>query len=437
MVFAALTVDGMAQGNIRSGFGAMAGSNIAHPNGQFFDQVLLTGPQVTVAADPGQVVRVSFVDLNDDIVQVEFTGSGTVSIELESSSYRGPAAPLKYVQPGVNYVKGRAIVRVRGAGPDTYVSVFSVGRGNAVNQGLFPAGMTYDAMADIQLLDIQGTDIAAVLTGNVRYSASDGATGLSAPDTRVRYRAIVGEIAASAEAVPLLRIGQGSLLEQDAGAVLVAGGRLEQPNGSPIDVTSSAGVAWNRINAVAGTRSSGEFVPAGFIGAQFVSRSPGTVWVNGAPRATRGYVPATFAQLLEEGGVDAFYFGEGVTVNFSGGNTGSYTISISTVLEGELVYAQIRGTYSYVVEGVNQNRMTFSMTLGTLSLSSASVSFQGTIYQLAREAGEILPVRFTATAEFSSMVSGTATVSVLFTSGAQESETVTFDGENGLDFAFF
>jgi hypothetical protein len=427
----------LAQTNVKAGFGAMANSDVKHRNGNVYDQVLLTGPNVTVAADPGQIVRVSFLDLNDDITQVEFAGSGTVSIEIEASSYQQPAPPQKYIQPDVSYVKGRAIVRVRDAAADTFVNVFSVGRGNAVNETLFPAGMVYDAMADIQLLNIQGAEIGAVMTGNVRYSASDGPTGLHAPDTRVRYRVVVGEIAASAEAVPLLRIGEGSPLEQDGGVVLVAGGRLEQPNGSPIDVTSRAGTALPRIDAVAGTKSSGEFVPAAVIEARFFSRSPGFVSVNGAARATRGYVPASFGELRSETGLDVFDFGEDVGVSFSGGNSGNYAITMDTIIEGELVHGVLRGTYGYVVDVANQNRMTFTMTFSTLSLSSASVSFEGTIYQLASMVGEILPVRITAAADFVSAVSGTATVTVLFTSGAQQSETLTYDEENGLDFAFF
>lgn len=429
--------DLLAQTNVRAGFGTMADRDVKHPNGNVYDQVLLTGPTVTVAADAGQIVRVSFLDLNDDITQVEFAGSGTISIEIEATSYQPPAPPTKYAQPGVNYVKGRAIVRVRDAAADTFVNVFSVGRGNAVNESLFPAGMDYDGMADIQLLDIQGAEIGAVLAGNVRFSAADGATGLHAPDTRVRYRVVIGEIAASGEATPLLRIGDGSPLEQDAGAVLIAGGRLEQPNGSAIDVTSRAGTALARIDAVAGTKSSGDFVPAAVIEVRFLSRAPGFVSVNGALRATRGYVPPTFAEMLSESGADVLDFGDGVNVDFSGGNSGNYTITIDTVIEGESVHGVMRGTYSYVVAGTNQNKMTFTMNFSTLSLSSASVSFQGTIYQLANMTEEVLPVRIAATAEFESAVRGSATLNILLTSGQQLTESMTFDEANGLDFAFF
>ena len=62
-----------AQGTIiLSGHGHVAGENIQHPNGNIFDQVLLTGESIQLQAKPGQITRVSFMDENEDIVQVEF-----------------------------------------------------------------------------------------------------------------------------------------------------------------------------------------------------------------------------------------------------------------------------------------------------------------------------------------------------------------------------
>src|SRR5690606_17794825 len=108
------------------GSGAEVGSDIRHPNGNVYDQIQLVGPALTATANPGQVLRVSFVDLSDDIVQVEFSGAGAISIVLENAS--GPAAPLHYTQPGVTYMKGHAGVVIAGADETTYVAVFSVGR---------------------------------------------------------------------------------------------------------------------------------------------------------------------------------------------------------------------------------------------------------------------------------------------------------------------
>lgn len=427
----------LAQSNVRAGFGRVVGSNILHPVGQVYDQVLMTGPTVTVAADTGQVVRVSFLDQNDDITQVEFAGTGTVTVELDGATYRGPAQAVKYNQPEVSYVQGRASVRVSGAGADTFISIFSVGRGNAINQALFPAGMTYDARADIQLLQIEGADLGAVLTGNVRYSGETGATGIQAPHTVVHYRVVVGEIDARAEATPLLRLGAASPLTWDGGEILVAGGRLQQSNGLPIDVSSSAGTPFLRIRAVAGALSSGDALPAGVIAGQFASKSPGTIVVNGQTRAARGYVPASFDDLLTEGGFDAFNFGSDVDVWFSGGNSGTYYYTMDTIIEGEKVHARLDGGYSYLVEGANQNRVTLSMTFTQLDLTSASVSYRGTIAELARQSGTALPVRITAVAEFESAVSGQASVTILYSSGQQESYSTFFDLDHELDLEFF
>ena len=60
--------------------------NITHTNGNIYDQILLQGSAATITADASQVVRMSFVDLTNDIVQVEFSGAGTVSVVLDNAS---------------------------------------------------------------------------------------------------------------------------------------------------------------------------------------------------------------------------------------------------------------------------------------------------------------------------------------------------------------
>jgi len=47
--------------------GEVAGENIHHPNGNIFDQILLTGQSITVKAKEGQITRVSFMDENEVI----------------------------------------------------------------------------------------------------------------------------------------------------------------------------------------------------------------------------------------------------------------------------------------------------------------------------------------------------------------------------------
>src|ERR1041384_6508637 len=91
---------------LASGFAAAQGqefSNIVHPNGQTYDQIMLKSSSIQVINDPGQVTRVSFLDQDGDIVQAEFSGSGKLGITLDNFS--GPADPAGYVQPGIQYVK--------------------------------------------------------------------------------------------------------------------------------------------------------------------------------------------------------------------------------------------------------------------------------------------------------------------------------------------
>jgi len=43
-----------------------------------------------VWADENQIVRVAFIDSNDDIVQVELSGKGELAIEFEEGAYSPP-----------------------------------------------------------------------------------------------------------------------------------------------------------------------------------------------------------------------------------------------------------------------------------------------------------------------------------------------------------
>jgi hypothetical protein len=211
---------------------------------------------------------------------------------------------------------------------------------------------------------------------------------------------------------------------------------LEQVNGAPVDTTSSAGTAWPNITAVGGTLSSGETLPAASIDSQFVSRAPGSVSVNGVKHSTRGFVPASFDTLLNEESFSTLDFGNGASVHFSGGNNGTYSIAVNTFIEGQAVFVRLGGTYRYSVSGTNQNLMTFSLSFDTLFVSAGSTTFSGTLYDLANMAGEILPVRITASAEYTSLTTGNYTLSLAYTNGQQESYSGTFDDRNGLDFGF-
>jgi hypothetical protein len=84
-------------------------TDIHHPNGNIYDQYLLTGAFGQFRAEPGKVARLSFRDLSEDIVQVEMSGAGMVTVWLDDPS--GPALAPNYAQV-VLYMKGHARVFV-------------------------------------------------------------------------------------------------------------------------------------------------------------------------------------------------------------------------------------------------------------------------------------------------------------------------------------
>jgi hypothetical protein len=241
---------GVTTGSKVIGTGTEVGPNIVHPNGNVYDQLLLTGTAATITADGNQVTRLSFVDLTGDIVQVEFSGAGTLTLTLDNAS--GPAPAANYNQPGVSYMKGHAGIVISGANETTNVSVVSVGRLTAVNQGLFRDDVTYDGVADIAFIAILSTNgkFGSVRTGNTSYFATNGFTGVYAPGVQFTGPVFVGDISAADTATPVLVLGA-------AGDTRVAGGDMLQSNGRPVKV---AGVT--QLRFVNGTKSNGKGLPA-------------------------------------------------------------------------------------------------------------------------------------------------------------------------------
>jgi len=231
------------------GFGDEVASNAVHPNGRIYDQILLAGAAVTVTAEPGKVTRVSFLDLNDDILQVEFSGAGTLSIVLAAAT--SEARPAKYNQ-AVTYIKGHAGIVVAGADETTNVSVFSVGRITAINQGLFKPDTVYDGVADLAFIAIHSRNgsFGGVRAGNARFFASQGLTGIYAPEVMFVGPVFVGDVRAYDAATGVLMFGS-SLAPQ------VNGGSLAQANGQPVRVSGLS-----RLRYVDGTDSHGNLIPA-------------------------------------------------------------------------------------------------------------------------------------------------------------------------------
>ena len=253
---------------IAEGSGIVSGANILHPNGNVFDQILLTGPMIKVRPNPGNIARVSFLDTSGDIVQVEYFGAGTFRIELDPDTYLPPAFPVRYNQ-NVQYVTGTARVFIEGADDYTTMSIFTVGKINAANQALFIPGQWYDGKADIQLIQITNSRaIGALQMANVVFSSNRGRVGIDARGIPLALGATVGDIDAKGYAIPHLLFGEGSFSIQDSrSGVRIAGGDLYQTNGVKIISTSQV---YDNLSTSDNVRSDGRPVEAMEIDAKFV-----------------------------------------------------------------------------------------------------------------------------------------------------------------------
>lgn len=230
------------------------GADIRHPNGNIFDQYLLHGTTASVSADPGQVTRISFIDVNDDIVQLEFAGAGTLSVVMEEAGSVGP--PAKYNQ-AINYMKGRAGIAITGANASTNLTVFTVGRVTALNQALFQ-DTSYDGVADISFVTVSSLDgrFGGIRTANARYGGSKGLVGIYASDIQFTGPILVGDLDAAGGATPVLLLGAGTGVER-TNEVHITGGDLHQSNGKPVAIN---GITYMYFEA--GTTSHGGALPA-------------------------------------------------------------------------------------------------------------------------------------------------------------------------------
>lgn len=403
-----LAATATAQSNVVSGSAQVVDTNVRHPNGNIYDQVLLSGLSAVVQADSGQIVRCSFLDPNGDIVQCEFSGPGQFRIALDPATFAAAGPAARYNQPGVNYVTGKPTITIDGSTDQTYVNIFTVGKSTAVNQALFPAGQSYDGVADVQLLQINGTAMASVLAGNTRFSGSTGNTGVLAPDTNIKTRAVIHDIKASGTATPVLRFGAGSTFAQDLGSILLAGGDLTQPNGAAIDVSTGNGATLPSIVTVANIRSDGTNLiratiastvawKAGTIGSLLLD---GAATVNTSTGANNGGFNASFTDLLAGSNSPFGNLNADVNVRwtFSGGNNGTWSVRNTTSVQGFTLTSTISGTYTYVLASsgtsftYTQNYDQIVSSGLTLPITAASIpalpkTFRVTVTQLTATTG--------------------------------------------------
>ena len=263
-------------------------NNLVHPNGNIYDQVLLTGKSITFRADEGQITRISFVDINDDIVQLEFSGSGTFQVTMENDSFSGPARPVNYTQE-VDYVKGLPSITISGADTTTNVGAFAVNSLSSPGTPILINGIDYDAMANIAFLEVSGTGMASIGYGNVVFTGTKGKVGIDAR-VPVSSRVIINDIDAQGIATPFLLLDESSSIADPLGSqksIRIAGGDLTQSNGKAIIVapisSSSAGftniITQNNFKAD-GTPQPPQSISAAFTNSQGVPITVSTVTQN-------------------------------------------------------------------------------------------------------------------------------------------------------------
>ena len=234
--------------------------NIRHPNGHTYDQFLLTGPAGSFTADPAEIARLSFLDENESIVQVELSGAGAITVVLENPA--GPMAPALYNQSAIAYMRGRATLVLAGADATTHFTIYSVGPAN--NPGVARPDVPYAGWAEVAVAGIVSADggLGGIHQGNVSFATDRGYAGLVAPTVaRVAGQpVVVHDIAAAGSALPYLYFGATAQVQ-----VKVAGGGLGPPPGGPLGVT---GVGEGRLEA--GQDSTGAAAPAQAIRARLV-----------------------------------------------------------------------------------------------------------------------------------------------------------------------
>lgn len=288
-----------------NGGGEEVGTDIVF-QGNTYDQILMTGASVTVEADPGQVVRVSAVDINDDIVQYEFSGAGRFSVSLDD--FEGPADPVNYNQPGVQYVKGRASITIEGSNSSTNVSVSTVGEITSPVFGSLDNGADLDGVADIARITIVadptqpgGSTFGGIRTANARYEDDSGIVGITAAGVNVQSVVIMGDVNASDTGVPTLLFGGASQF----GTLQVAGGDLAQDNGAAINDLGLGG--FQSVNFIDGTTSDNVLQPAGVFGGAFV--------VGGYAVATLDTTETIDITGLNQAEIDAIFLGKTFTTS--------------------------------------------------------------------------------------------------------------------------
>jgi len=229
---------------IVDGSGLQIASNVSL-NGGVYDQILMTGPSLTVIADPGEVVRVSYLDADGDIVQAEFAGKGSMTLLLENFKTAGSVGYInKNPSQTLNgklleYVQGSATVVIDQPSSNTNLGMYAAG--SIQNPGFFAgqAKQGGNGLADIERVILIGdptnaagySNMGGIRMGGVVFSADNGVVGIRGENVAVQSIVAIGDIDARGSAVPTLMFNSNSQFQ----TVIVRGGDLRQSNGTSFD----------------------------------------------------------------------------------------------------------------------------------------------------------------------------------------------------------
>jgi hypothetical protein len=243
-----LRVETLEQRQLLATIVAGSGTEVASNqllNGGIYDQILMTGASVTVSADPGEVVRVSFLDQGGDIVQAEFAGKGTMTVSLEDVKTAASAGytnknPDQFLNgQKVNYIQGLASITIDKPELNTNLGVYAAGI--LQNPGFFTgqAKQGDNGLADIARVILVGSpqneagysNMGGIRMGGAVFSAETGVVGIRGENVAIQDIVAIGDIDAKGSGVPTLMFNTNSQIQ----TVFVRGGDLKQTNGTSFD----------------------------------------------------------------------------------------------------------------------------------------------------------------------------------------------------------
>ena len=200
---------------------------------------------VTTRSVAGETTRVSFLDLDGDLVFVDFSSDDPATeMVITLEEYSGALEGSPYNQPDTQYAQGLATIWIMNPTELTWLSVVSLGNHvDRVDLALVKDdtfAIPVNGMADIRAISIEGDgNIGAIDAANVNFVGSSGEIGIDAVGAVVRRMVLIGDITPGGTARPVLRISGDSLDPSDAAAegqsviseIRIAGGDLREATG--------------------------------------------------------------------------------------------------------------------------------------------------------------------------------------------------------------